>query len=212
MVEACLDRKAEHSIDGRWVDTKRYGENDDADFGHMHDGQAGPRVGGAAPRHTGNGGFASSGNPGTIEWFSQMAGTTNPEYLNMQYCVSCSFPSAKCGALIGRRGDKITEVQRATGADVVISKKELNEAPDAHRTVTITGPLMSIYGAHLMLMRFYHEDEAQHQRSMQDRGGDNHVQQLQSQLQQLTEELAVAQGGRRGGPPPRGPPRGPVRR
>jgi len=221
-VEACMDRKSEHNIDGRWVDVKRYGENDDGDMTMPPPPHQMPMPLPAAPaaprgqphQHHGHGG-GRGGDPqhasdvGSVDWLAHMAAGTNPDYLELQYCISCSFPSAKCGALIGKRGDKITEVQRATNADIVISKKEPNEAPDAHRTVTITGTLLSIYGAHLMLMRHYNDDEAQHAaRTMggcaqpESAPGAPHVHQLQRQLAQLTEELAMAQGRR---PAPSGP-------
>ncbi|OLP99102.1 Heterogeneous nuclear ribonucleoprotein A/B [Symbiodinium microadriaticum] len=88
-----------------------------------------------------------------IKWFSGLAESVPAEYLNEEYCISCSLPSARCGALIGRRGENINEVERKTGASVQLAKK--NQAD--YRELTVTGTLISVYAAHLLLMRDYNE-------------------------------------------------------
>jgi len=263
-VEACLEARADHQVDGRWVDVKRYGENDhedrhaDAPPEHFdeppHHGGGGARVGGgfAPPQHADDrreerqnfvpqppppsvprnggwdhrehrperrgaggagmppsgfwGGDHAGGDPrGTVHWFGNLASHINPEYLGLNYCITCSLPSAKCGALIGRRGEHITEVQRTTGAEIAISKKDPHESADAHRTVTITGPLLSVYGAHMLLMRHYNDEEAQFQAHRAADPG-MQVEDLQRQVAELTQELATVQ--RRGGGPSGGGSRG----
>jgi len=243
-VEACLDRKADHEIDGRWVDVKRYGESDggaadgDAPADDRFDdqlpppashheggggragsggggggGSSGPRVGdrfGDRDDHRGpprGNGYGKGGDDrGSVAWFNDLAVNMNPDYLGLNYCINCSLPSAKCGALIGRRGEHITEVQHTTGAEIIISKKEPNEPPDAHRTVTITGPLLSVYGAHALLMRHYNDEEAQFQARVEGGAGGSGggaapvaVEDLQRKLAALQEELEAARGHGGGG-------------
>jgi len=201
MAEACLGHP-EHEIDGRWVDVRRYGDN--AGPGQEDDGRvAQPRRGEPQywePRN----GYPEEGHEGPsgerrqdgIEWFADLAEQVPHDYLELDYCISCSLPSAKCGALIGRRGEHVAEVQRVTGASVSVSKKDPHEGMDAYRTVSITGQLLSVYAAHMLLMRHYNDEEDQYRRS-QDSGGKGDgkgegppvLEDLQRQLTELSEEL-----------------------
>lgn len=205
-VEACLDRKSEHSIDGRWVDVKRYGETDGGDDGIDEPNLDDVRFGGdrtasargVQPPSTDTV-WADGETRGTIPWFGNLAGTINPDYVGLEYCITCSLPSAKCGALIGRRGENITEVQRMTGARVEISKKDPHETADAHRTVSITGPLLAVYGAHMLMMRNYNDEEARFENGGGGGADAQRVEELQRKLAELSEELAAARGPAGGG-------------
>mmetsp|Transcript_57736 Transcript_57736/g.159663 ORF Transcript_57736/g.159663 Transcript_57736/m.159663 type:complete len:563 (+) Transcript_57736:48-1736(+) len=154
----------------------------------------------------------------SIEWFADLASTVPTDYLALDYCIACSLPSAKCGALIGRRGEHVAEVQRLTGATVSVGKKEPHEPADAHRTVTITGQLLSVYAAHLLLMRHYNDEEAQFRASQEGgsnwprgpggggrggggppSGGASELEALQRQLTELSEELNRVRSGGGGG-------------
>lgn len=153
----------------------------------------------------GRGGFGGRGRPSdfhaTIPWFGDLASQINPDYLGLKYCITCSLPSVKCGAIIGRGGQTITDVQRSTGAEITVSKKDPHESDDAHRTVTLTGPLLSVYGAHMLLMRHYNDDEAQFQAHRHHDPGEQRAEDLQRQVEQLKSKLASArshEGGGRG--------------
>lgn len=89
-----------------------------------------------------------------VRWFGTLADTVPAQYLDQDYCITCSLPHAQCGALIGRGGENINEVERKTGTNVQLSKKEQDSD---HRTLTIIGPLISVYAAHLLMMRHFND-------------------------------------------------------
>jgi len=221
-VEDCLANMEEHAIDGRGVDVKRYGsdgderpppsERDDPNAQQEHADfeeprapppprqgwrDAGPAVPQRPPRQ------AAQGATGTVQWLAELAGSVPAEFLGYDYCISCSLPSAKCGALIGRRGEHVMEVQRQTGTQVEISKKDPREGPDAHRQISVQGPLLQVYAAHMLLMKHYNQEEKQ----FQDRGGaavdeaQGKIQALEAQLAELTQNLANMKSGPGPGPP-----------
>lgn len=210
-VEAALEAKSDHHIDGRWVDVQRYGENGPGggdDGGHHEDVRRDDPPPRASERERdyrdrddrharSNGAWAAGGGEPNSQrgpdWLARLADRMNPEYLTFDYCITCSLPSAKCGALIGRGGQHVGEVQKETGAVIEISKKDPNEGPDAHRTITITGPLLSVYGAHLLLMRHYNEEEAHYQAAQQREPG--RIEEMKRQLAALQDELERVQGG-----------------
>lgn len=215
-VERCLDPTAEHRIDGRWVDVKRYAEDggddfeaNDEDYRHEYNGRRGHRD---DYDDKGRGkGAAWDGNH--LDWFNGLAEDMPEDYMNLEYCVTFCLPSAKCGAIIGRSGEHLTKVQHMTDAEITISKKEEAEGPNGQRTVTITGRLLCVYAAHLMLMRRYNDDEIEFQASRdreRDRREGNHPRQeaatieaLQRQIQELKNQVTKVQGapaGSRGGP------------
>eukprot|EP00927_Polykrikos_kofoidii_P034377 TRINITY_DN2917_c0_g2_i1.p1 TRINITY_DN2917_c0_g2~~TRINITY_DN2917_c0_g2_i1.p1 ORF type:complete len:568 (-),score=105.30 TRINITY_DN2917_c0_g2_i1:157-1788(-) len=228
-VEAVLNSPEQHTIDGRWVDVKRYGEDEDSKGGgktgdsmssyyedeqhlsnhrgHGHDdypggggGIAGPVWGGHPQGGKGSMGGASAAQPKDVNWFANLAQSVPQEYLGLDYCITCVLPSAKCGALIGKRGEHVAEVQRVTGATVTIGKKEQAEGPDGHRTITIVGQLIAVYGAHLMLMRYYNdaEQEIEGQHAQRDEAAAK-VEELQRQIAELSKEVNKVHSGCAGG-------------
>jgi len=120
-----------------------------------------------------------------IKWFSGLAESVPAEYLNEEYCISCSLPSARCGALIGRRGENINEVERKTGASVQLAKK--NQAD--YRELTVTGSLISVYAAHLLLMRDYNEATRASEARMEPSAAEQKVQALERELASLKQQI-----------------------
>jgi len=213
-VDACMAGRNEHSLDDRRVDVKRYGESGHDDDRRRDRGR--PEDSRSWPSRGAQGGGARHEHEG-MSWFCGVADSLKPEYAQLDYCISCSLPSVKCGALIGRKGENIIEVQRITNTDVTISKKDPQDPPDAHRTVTITGPLFSIYAAHMLLMKHYNDDEAQFQVSLRESfnggggagAGPARIEAIQRQLAALSEQLHSARGmgSGAGSGAQRGPPR-----
>mmetsp|Transcript_101937 Transcript_101937/g.297266 ORF Transcript_101937/g.297266 Transcript_101937/m.297266 type:complete len:513 (-) Transcript_101937:144-1682(-) len=214
MAEAVLSAYDEHEIDDRRVDVKRYG-----DSGGGREEEPAPPAREEAWERNGHG----SHRPGdryeqqpqagfdaasSIDWFAGLADAVPSDYLGLDYCICCSLPSAKCGALIGRRGEHVAEVQRATGAVVSVSKKDPHESLDAHRQVTITGQLLSVYAAHLLLMRHYNDEEAQFHASTNKPEGSTEIEDLQRQLSELSQELNKVRNGAGPGPSRRRSPQG----
>jgi transcription antitermination factor NusA-like protein len=191
MAEDCLasGRDRPHVVDDRRVDVKRY-------IDEPNDGRAEEYF----PQYDGSnhGGFAG------IEWFSEQAADIPQEYLNMEYSINFSLPNAKCGPVIGRGGEHLKEVERISGAGVTIEKVEKNRnQEEGFRTVTINGSLLSVYSAHMNLMRYYNDHETRQQVSKNDDGGD--VEDLKRQVAFLKEQLQNKQMEKGG---PRVPTRG----
>jgi len=234
VAEACL-HEHEHEIDDRRVDVKRYNEpgnsrDEDERGPPPPDRGLPPRdeswdrngSGGARPsdRRENRGGFNAGAS---IDWFAGMVDSVAPDYLNLDYCICCSLPSAKCGALIGRGGEHVAEVQRITGAVVSVGKKDPHESLDAHRQVMITGQLLSVYSAHMLLMQHYNDEEAQFERVERRHGEDRErhrgggveasrdIEDLQRQLTELSQELTRVRSGGGGGARRRSPPGRPTR-
>jgi len=120
-----------------------------------------------------------------VQWFGSLAEMVPAHYLDQDYCITCSLPSAQCGALIGRGGENINEVERKTGTKVQLTKKD--QASD-HRTLSIVGPLISVYAAHLLLMRDF--NEALNVRP-ESNGNERQVevQEIQKQIAALTQKM-----------------------
>jgi len=123
-----------------------------------------------------------------------------PGGLGMAHAVSCDLPNYRVGGLIGRRGEYIHHVQRETGTQVVFSELPKGGGEVTHRTMTVTGPLLAVYAAHMMMMRRFHEEEAKEEaQARTGRGGfpneqEAHIENLQTQLADLERQLAEARG------------------
>jgi len=135
-----------------------------------------------------------------IETIKSLVDQFPPGALSMAHAVSCDLPNYRVGGLIGRRGDYINHVQRETGTQVVFSDAN---SEVTHRTMTVTGPLVAVYAAHMMMMKRFHEDEARDEaeasRPPRGRGQappseEAHIGELQSQLADLERQLAEARG------------------
>lgn len=148
-----------------------------------------------------------------LEAMQSLAGSFPTGALQLAHAVSCDLPNHCVGALIGTKGKFINHVQRTTETTVTFS-----EAPKgsevAHRTLMIQGPLISVYAAHMMMMRKYHEEELKNQeeasRESERISQSAVVDQLQTQLADLERQLHVlrsdgspAAGGCGGGGRPR---------
>jgi len=128
--------------------------------------------------------------------FVDLAKSVPAEYLSLDYCITCSLPSAQCGALIGRRGENITDVERKTGARVQLSKKD--QVSD-HRQLSIIGNIMSVYAAHLLLMRNFNDASAPRGNggeSTKDGGAASQkIEDLQRQIDMLKSQMSKRRGG-----------------
>lgn len=124
---------------------------------------------------------------GTIPWFAELAGEIPQEYIGLDYCISCSLPNARCGALIGRRGENIMEVERRTGAKVQLSKKE---QASEHRQISIIGSLLSVYAAHMLLMRDYNNATPELEVQATAENPSQKIEDLQRQIDSLRGEVS----------------------
>jgi len=183
-VEECLQFAHEHRLDGKVVEVKRYGEKGDERARDDHHSSwnsndawrggdrpqpssAGPSWRGATPTRN-----AHQGAGRDLEWFASIIQRVNPEYLGYEYSIQCCIPDQKCGAVLGHRGQHIREVEKKTGAKLDLQKKEdVSEQDLGRRQLSMEGPLLSVYAAHMLLMRTYNDEEAKWQRKGEQRKG-----------------------------------------
>mmetsp|Transcript_1448 Transcript_1448/g.3907 ORF Transcript_1448/g.3907 Transcript_1448/m.3907 type:complete len:501 (-) Transcript_1448:102-1604(-) len=76
----------------------------------------------------------------------------------LQYSMTCELPSVRVQAFFGKGSDFIAHVERTTGAAIVFSHSP-NDEEDAIRSMSIVGPLLSMYAAHILVVKKAHEDE-----------------------------------------------------
>lgn len=130
----------------------------------------------------------------------------------MDYAIRCDLPNSRVGALIGRKGEHVREVEKSTNTKIDFDEGGVDDGHERYRTITITGPLMSIYNAHMRLMQKYHQREYDDQKNKQ-RSGDEAkgkgkkggqsvaaIDQLQDQIGKMESQLKELQrGGTSGG-------------
>jgi len=137
-------------------------------------------------------------NEAAVEVMRELINQFPAGALDLPHAVSCDLPSNRVGALIGRKGEFVHRVQQVTGTEANFS-----EAPKGgeviHRTLSITGPLISVYAAHMMMMKKYHEDELRERLSEArppPREEEDKIEILQSQLKSPERQLQEARGER----------------
>mmetsp|Transcript_33460 Transcript_33460/g.77742 ORF Transcript_33460/g.77742 Transcript_33460/m.77742 type:complete len:443 (+) Transcript_33460:80-1408(+) len=106
--------------------------------------------------------------------------------LDRNHAVSCTLPSSHMDLLFAGEGSYIAYLERRSGTRFNVNKADV----EGYSNVMITGPLLSVYVAHMALMKTYHDQEnernaEQHQSSR--------VEALQSQLASLESQLREAQ-------------------
>jgi len=127
-----------------------------------------------------------------------------PDSLGMDHAVSCDLPNSRVGSLIGRHGQYINHVQQVTNTIIKFTDMTKNNE-DTHQTLTVQGPLINVYAAHMMMMKKYHDDEAQQRerekrdRAPQEPKRDALIEDLQSQLANLQQRLQEAEKESEGG-------------
>jgi len=133
----------------------------------------------------------------------RLASEFPPGATEMDHAISCDLPNNRVGALIGRKGEHVMAVERQTGAKIAFEEGR-REQDVEYRTITITGPLLSVYNAHMILMKTYHEKEieelAKEERARapprdEQKSGD--LDSLQAQIMALEGQLQAVRG--RGG-------------
>uniref|UniRef100_A0A0G4HSA1 K Homology domain-containing protein n=1 Tax=Chromera velia CCMP2878 TaxID=1169474 RepID=A0A0G4HSA1_9ALVE len=88
------------------------------------------------------------------------------------YCdISFQLADHFVGSLIGKGGQGLAEVCQATGAKVQVSNKGAYVPGTQNRTVNVTGPVLSVHKAHLILMQKIFELENQTRGNVNMLGG-----------------------------------------
>merc|ERR1712187_83464 len=136
------------------------------------------------------------GSEASLEAIRMLMHEFPPGKLDLQYSVECQLPGDRVGGLIGKRGESIQEVEKATSARVNFEEAQPGEP---NRPVTIVGPLISVYAAHMMLMKRYHEDlqreEEERREQERKRAKEDEVARIEQQLEDLKRQLAAVEGG-----------------
>lgn len=122
--------------------------------------------------------------------------------LDVDYQVSCELPNERVGGLIGRKGDHVQHVEQATGTKITFHEEQAERKGEARtRNMTIVGPLISVYAAHMMMMKQYHEDaerEAEREHRQHDDAPRPEVENLKAQLEALQGQLQAIEGDKGG--------------
>lgn len=129
----------------------------------------------------------------SLQALSMLMGEFPVGKLDMDYQMSCELPNERVGGLIGKKGDFINYVQQTTGTKIVFEKEGKTSA-DSTRTMVLTGPLISVYSAHMMMMKRYHEDV---ERDEAAREPPSNVEDLKAQLAALQAQVHAIEGGGR---------------
>eukprot|EP00928_Gymnodinium_smaydae_P002442 TRINITY_DN10867_c0_g1_i1.p1 TRINITY_DN10867_c0_g1~~TRINITY_DN10867_c0_g1_i1.p1 ORF type:complete len:453 (-),score=83.51 TRINITY_DN10867_c0_g1_i1:127-1485(-) len=137
--------------------------------------------------------------------------------LDMDHAIRCELPNERVGALIGRGRGYAQHVEKSTGATVEFKEGHTQEDGTRYRTILISGPLLSVYAAHMMLMKKYHDKDLEDQMRARDAGsgaranngraprggggggGSVDASDLHLQIAQLEEQLRDAKNNARGG-------------
>lgn len=123
-----------------------------------------------------------------LDALCETAGSFPPGTLDTEYTIACELPSDKVGLLIGKRGEDVQKIRKATGTYV-----HFDPAQDGieRQTLTIRGPMLKVYRAHALLMKRYHEThETQAEDVAVPESQDTQrVQELEEQLQQLQRQV-----------------------
>jgi predicted PilT family ATPase len=82
--------------------------------------------------------------------------------------ITIEVPEGDIGAVLGKGGAMIAEIQRASGASVVVSQREEFPTSSSHRSITIEGTEPSAQTAQLLVIRCIQ----QHQQSRTRRQGE----------------------------------------
>mmetsp|Transcript_43637 Transcript_43637/g.100660 ORF Transcript_43637/g.100660 Transcript_43637/m.100660 type:complete len:1118 (-) Transcript_43637:116-3469(-) len=90
--------------------------------------------------------------------------------LEVDYLITCELPARCCGALIGRKGEYLSYVERVTGAKVKFEEVDKTRRPseESTRKMTVTGRLLGVYAAHALMMKRFLDSENPDGRSRQE--------------------------------------------
>lgn len=211
MVDRVIENVKDHAVDGKRVDVRRrYGEagneaepavrtNDRSSANLPIDRQRWERQpdgrrrelpgsnGDGREPHRGDRDNISTKTTGQgrgISWFLGIAKECPEEYLNLDYQITSSLPKGQCGALIGVKCENIKEKERITGAKVMIDK---NLHGGDYRQLSVQGSLLSVYGAHMLLMQdFNHNAEAGNESEL---ASQQKIEEIQRQIDSLKKQV-----------------------
>jgi len=72
------------------------------------------------------------------------------------FSISFQLHKDKIGALMGRKGSQVKEVENVSKAHISVEK---DADPQGNRVIRIEGQLMAVYTAHMHLMKLYNDSE-----------------------------------------------------
>lgn len=147
----------------------------------------------------------------------QLAEEFPPGRLELAHAINCDLPKKRVDQILGRGNEFQNELLQVTGCNVFVDEDQ--KPQDEMLRVSVQGPLLAAYTAHLMIMKRYHEadvaeQEEERRKEEEDRarkakaqgggGGDasdpTHIAALQQQIAALQGQL---QDAKTTGPPPR---------
>eukprot|EP00928_Gymnodinium_smaydae_P059612 TRINITY_DN42_c1_g1_i1.p1 TRINITY_DN42_c1_g1~~TRINITY_DN42_c1_g1_i1.p1 ORF type:complete len:440 (+),score=142.14 TRINITY_DN42_c1_g1_i1:73-1392(+) len=80
-----------------------------------------------------------------------------PQVLDAEHTITCMMPKEKVSAMIGTSGSHVKMVRNTTGAKIKFEDPISQD--EVQQTLVISGPMLSVYTAHALLMKRYHDEE-----------------------------------------------------
>jgi len=130
---------------------------------------------------------ASDIDPSIVQALAATVMEFPPGTIEQECTLTCEMPVQKVPYMLGKTGEHVQLVGETTGARIHF--EEPQSADDEQQTLVIHGPLLRAYQAHALMMKRYHEAEAEATAEPEAPS----VQQLQQQLADLQEQLAKVQ-------------------
>jgi len=130
-------------------------------------------------------------DPALLQGLAATASDFPESTLDVEVTVTCDLPSQKVGALIGTHGKHIESVRQESGTKVHF--EQVQDEAESQQTMVVKGPLLRVFRAHALMMRRYHEVEAEAKRpEPPPPPKEPSVRDLQEQLANLQKQLDVA--------------------
>jgi len=130
--------------------------------------------------------FSSIPDGVAMQAMTQFAHQFQEGNLDKKHAVTCTLPREHIDTLLDGGGDcYVAYIERRTGTEVNIGEG----GADGYSNLMITGPLLSVYLAHMAVMKTYHDKESQ-EKERADQS--SRVEELQQQLAKLEGRLREA--------------------
>mmetsp|Transcript_60249 Transcript_60249/g.143596 ORF Transcript_60249/g.143596 Transcript_60249/m.143596 type:complete len:438 (+) Transcript_60249:151-1464(+) len=165
-----------------------------------------------------------------LQLVATTAGELPRELLDQECSIMCDLPREMVSGLIGKQGANVQHIRRETGTKCRFEEAASGDAPQ--QTLHMQGPILSVYRAHVQMMRRYHEVQETQTRAQEamsrpqepkarppdsketpsqktSAAAEDQVKALQEQLASLQQQLAMTQQQQQqkaAGPPAMRPP------
>lgn len=133
-------------------------------------------------------------HPG-VESVAELVSSLNADFggaADLDYCITCMLPEAHAELVSGENAEYFAEVTQQTSANIEFGDEIHTDDPEwSTREVKISGPMMSIYAAHLKIMKKAQDVE----REENVRANAPLIQEIKSKIDELQAQLDQVMSG-----------------